>query len=51
MLKKNAEEILFFTIAVLYMLILTFSDYLEKINILILSLMFVWLIRLVWKNS
>ena len=51
MLKKNAEEILFFSVAIIYMLILTFSDYLEKINIIVLSIMFVWLIRLVWKNS
>ena len=51
MIKKNIEEILFFGSSGLYMIVLTFSDYLQKINTIFLTVMFVWMLRLVWKNS
>ena len=40
MIKKNIEEILFFSSSGLYMIVLTFSDYLQKINAIFLTVMF-----------
>ena len=51
MLKKNFEEILFFTVAVTYMLLITFSRLLEDINIIVLVVMLIWMNRLVKKNN
>jgi len=50
-LKKNLEEILFFTVAVTYMLLITFSRFLEDINIIVLVVMLIWMNRLVKKNN
>ena len=51
MLKKNIEEVLFFTAAVIYMLLITFSRVLDDINIVVLIVMLLWINRLVKKNN